>query len=266
LDFAPLAEKYGFTAGKTGPLEGLEFRNIPVGKSGTPESRLTLTGILFTTDELDLYEPLQTVDVDGNRYVVMKTSDEKERVPEFKEVRSEVLQAYKLQKAADLALKDAEAQAKKAQEAQANLTDFFASKPTVKVVRTDAFSQKTRGDVPNQFGMQPYRMSQPEGIVAAGPEFMRKVFALKPGEVGAVLNHDKSIAYVVKLVEHLDSVDELRDAYLAEANTWDGLPISTMNHMQTAQARLLNDVLASANIDWKRDPDVRPQESEQAID
>jgi hypothetical protein len=65
---------------------------------------------------------------------------------------------------------------------------------------------------------------------------------------------------VVRVAEHLNSEDELRDAYLSEANTWEGLPAVMGEHVQIAQQMLFDDVVREANLDWVRDPDPRPQD------
>jgi len=260
-DLAPLAEKHGLALGKTGPMPWLEFRETPVGKSGNPDTGRPLATTLFGGQELELYQPVLTMDIDGNRYIAMKTSDTPGRVPELAEVRDEVVRAWKLKKAAEFAIKDAEKQAKAAQESGSPLIDFYAGKPAVEVVKVDPFSELTRGDVPDQFGQQRFRLSQPDGLVAAGPEFMKRVFALKNGEVTAVLNHDHSIAYVVRVVEHQDSQDELRNNYLTEANTWDGIPAMTDGHVTLAQQSVNADLSGGKGVDWKRTPD-RTEQSE----
>lgn len=262
-NLAPIAEKQGLATGKTGALPFLEFRETPVGKSGDPNTGRPLAGMLFGGQDLEHYQPVLTMDIDGNRYIAMKTSDTPGRIPELKEVKDEVVRAWKLKKAAEIALKDAEKQAKAAQEAGSSLTNFYAGKPGVEVIQVDPFSQLTRGDVPDQFGNQRFRLSQPDGIVAAGPELLRRAFALKDGEVAAVLNHDHSIAYVIRAVEHQDSQDELRNAYLAEANTWDGLPAMTDGHITLAKQSVNADLSGGEGVDWKRTPDrTEPDENE----
>ena len=67
-----------------------------------------------------------TVDLLGNRYLSMKTSDTPRHIPKLAEVRDEVVKAWKLQKAAKLALKHAEEVAKKAAESGGSLSDYFA--------------------------------------------------------------------------------------------------------------------------------------------
>jgi hypothetical protein len=264
-DLAALAEKHGLTHDKTGPMPWLEMRNTPVGKSGNRDTGMRLSTMLFGNDDTQLYQPVSTVDIDGNRYISLKTSDTPGRVPKLDEVRADVVRAWKLQKAADLALKDAQAQAKKAQESGSPLTDFFADKPDIQVVRTDPFAELTRGDAPDQFGRQRFRLSQPDNIVAAGPEFLGRIFELKDGEVGALLNHDRSIAYVVRIVEHQNSKEELRNAYLSEAATWDGRAMMTNDHTQIAQQLLAQDVTEAAGLKWERprdQPEKRDEDDE----
>ncbi len=261
-DLSPLAEKYGLKTGKTGPLSLLQMRNTAIGKSSVPDSGRNMLSMLFGSNGLDLYQPVVTVDIDGNRYIAMKISDTPGRVPTLAEVREEVVKAWKFQKAAELAEKHAQELAKKAQEAKEPLPAFFADDPSIKVVRTDAFSELTGGDVGvvgGQLQQAPFRLSQPDGIVAPGLDFMKQVFQLKDGQVTAVLNHDHTVAYVVRLVEHQPPMNELHTEYLSEANTWPGLNNMMRDRMQELWTTVQNDILASAHVDWKRKADETEQ-------
>jgi hypothetical protein len=106
------------------------------------------------------------------------------------------------------------------------------------------------------------RLGEPDGIVAAGPEFLQRVFELEQGGVAGLLNHDHSIAYVVRLVQHESSPDELRSAYLAEADNWPGLRIMINIHARDHAVSLINDIVKDAGLDWVRDPDQIVQEEE----
>jgi hypothetical protein len=88
---------------------------------------------------------------------------------------------------------------------------------------------------------------------------MDKVFSLKNGEVGAVLNHDHSTAYVVRIAEHLMPPDALHDAYLAEAGNWPGIGLMNNDHAQISSSLLAADILKSRNLRWERDPDQQEQ-------
>jgi hypothetical protein len=266
-DLAPLATQHGLKHGKTGPMSWLEMRDTPVGASGDIETGRELYRILFATEDLAPYQPISTQDLDGNRYLAMKTSDTPDRVPALEEKRDEVVRAWKLQKAAERAQKHAENLAKQAQEANKPLTDFFAGNQSVPVIRTDPFSRYTGGsisrDFQGQLQQQPFRLSEPDGIVAAGPDFMDKVFSLKDGEVGAVLNHDHSTAYVVRIAEHLQQTDALRDTYLTEAGNWPGMLLMNNDHARITSSLLAADILKSRNLKWERDPDPRQPTGEE---
>jgi hypothetical protein len=265
---APLAAQHGLTHGTTGPMSWLEMRETPVGASGDIETNRELYRILFATDDLDLYQPISTQDLDGNRYLAMKTSDTPGRIPTLAEKRDEVVRAWKLQKAADRALKHAEGLAKQAQEANKPLADFFAENQSVQVVRTDPFSRYTGGTVSRnlqgQLAQQPFRLSEPDGITAAGPDFMDEVFSLKDGEVGAVLNHDHSIAYVVRVAERMMATDALRDAYLSEAGNWPGISLMVNDHARIASNLLAADMITTRKLKWERPPDQQETADEEA--
>ena len=261
-DLAPIAEEHGFKSGTTGPLSVLQLRELPLGKSTAVDSDRTLLSMLFGSKEFDLWQPVATKDMFGNHYIVMKKSDTPSRVPTLAEVKDEVVKAWKLQQAAELAEKRAKEFAAKAQQNKTQLTAVFADDPAIKVVRTDPFSELTGGDVGfanGQLQQQPYRLSQPDGLVAPGPAFMKRVAELKDGEVGAVLNNDHTIAYVVRVVEHQPPLTELRTAYLAEANNWPGLNMMSRGHMQEIFASVANDIVAGSHLKWERKNDVTEQ-------
>jgi hypothetical protein len=261
-DLAALAEKYGLKAEKTGPMSLLEMRDSSVGKSIT-ESGRTLWQTLFGGKDLELYQPISTVArPDGNHFVASKISDTPARVPKLADVRDEVIKAWKFQKAAEVAQKNAEDMAKKAQEKKEPLTEFFADDPAIKVTRTDPFSELTGGDVGVMNGQMvetPFRLSQPEGLHAPDPEFMQKLFQLKDGEVAALPSHDRTVMYVVRVVDHQPATNELRTAYLGEASTWPGLRNMTTGHFQELASQFMKDITEGSHLKWNRDKDKTEQ-------
>jgi hypothetical protein len=265
-DLNPLAEKHGLKVGKTGPMSYVNLRVTPVGESVDTDSGNRLSDLLFGSTDVDLYQPVSTRDSNANRYVAMKTSDTPGRVPELADVREEVLRAWKSEKAAELAEKFAKEQATKAKESGKPLAEFFTGGLVGEVVRTDPFALYTGGDVAYATRqLEPFRLSEPDGVVAAGPDFMDKVFQLKPGEVAAVMNHDRSIAYVVRLVEHQMSPEELHNAYLAEAGIWPGMQIMAADRFQRLQRNLAAE-LVGESLKWERTPDQLVQDDEPVED
>ena len=144
------------------------------------------------------------------------------------------MRAWKLRKAGELAIKRAEELAKKAQTSGASLEDAFADDKSLKIVKTDPFAYLTVGTVSRDSQqVDSFRLSEPKEIVAAGPEFMEKVFNLKEGEVAAAPNHDRSIAYVVRIAEHQNTPAELRQAFLSEADSWYGIVAMSRGRTQS---------------------------------
>jgi hypothetical protein len=258
-DWTAIAEKNGLKADRTGPQSLLQMRDTPLGKSRMTDTGVSLLATLFGERELDVYQPATAVNAEtGDRYVLAKTSDTPGREPKLDEVHAEVVTAWKKQKAAELAQKHAEELAKKAQEANTPLTGFFVDNQAIKVVQTDPFARLTGGDVSfagGQVQQQPYRFSQPSEIVAAGPEFLKRVFELKDGQVAVIPNHDHSIAYIVRVVQHQMSLAELRSAYLTDGASWMGENIMIQMRRQEVAADLERDIERSANLTWVRDPD-----------
>jgi hypothetical protein len=99
---------------------------------------------------------------------------------------------------------------------------------------------------------QPYRFSQPSELFAVGPEFLRRVFDLKDGQVAAIPNNDHSITYVVRVVKHEPSLTELRNNYLADAFTWYGERIMNDMHRQEIASQLDNEIEQGSNLKWDR--------------
>jgi hypothetical protein len=91
---------------------------------------------------------------------------------------------------------------------------------------------------------------------------MREVFKLHDGQVAVAMNHDRSIAYVIRMVEHTPPLAELRSAYLTEANNWPGLQSMTEEHFATVRNGVSKSILDATKLEWKRPPDSRGVSSE----
>ena len=254
-DLEAVAKKHGLQFEKTELLSMLELRDTPIGRSGNPEEFGNAPLWLAFFGELEMYEPALTYDVDGNRYLSLKVQETPEKFPTLEEVRDQVVLAWKMEQAAEKALTEAKDLATKAQNTELSLQKYFADKENWKVITTDPFSWLTLGNISPTTREVTFRMSQPEGIVAAGPEFMAKVFNLGKGDVGAVLNHNRSIAYIVKIAKHEASESELQRRYLAEADRWYGLQTMNRFHNQQTLRALLREVQSAKQVQWLQTPD-----------
>jgi hypothetical protein len=260
-DLSKLATEHGLDFGKVGPVSQLELRATPLGKTIPQEGQQVPLFISLFAKTAELFQPNLSFDPDydrylSNSYLTVKTSDTPARVPELSEVRTEVVRAWKLRKAAELALKHAEELAAKAKTSGQPLAEVLADEKNVTVTKTDPFAWLTAGSVsPDTQMLNPFRLSQPEGIVAVGPTLLRKVFTLGDGDVGAELNNDHTIAYVLRIAEHQDTPAELKQAFLAEADRWYGLPAWARDHHGRMMQDLESSLLESEDVKWERPAD-----------
>ncbi|QDU90870.1 hypothetical protein Pla175_42830 [Pirellulimonas nuda] len=257
LDLTQVAKEAGLTFEKVEPVTVLELFDKPVGKAldlnagdDTP-----LAARMAAKRGMYLYDPMVAI---GNTmsgsdiYIVMKLAETERKVPELDEVRDRVVQEWKLSKAADLALAEAKKLAGDASPSGVPLVEFFANEPEIKVETSEPFTWLELGYVDPMSGNAVVRLSQPKPLEGVGPDFMEAVAGLEVGETTAALNHDRSIAYVVRMSEKLESEDSLRSAFLKDARMYAGLP----NLIRQQMGEVSGAVLDSFDIDWKRDPDA----------
>lgn len=260
----PLAEEEELELVELDLAPQMEFRDTEVG--GSVDADLSAARVLptwflaFRSEDLDLYQPLVTRDIDGNRYVVLVTKRYEREVPELDDIRDQVVAAWKRVEAAELALAKAEELAKEAAESGQSLADYFADKKDAPVdaaaiEETDAFSLFSTGPIAPSARQVPLRLSQPQPLVAAGPELMQGVFDLDAGGVGAELNHDHSIAYLLRIAQKIGTEDELRREFLRDGNRYLGGQSLNQARAQNKLFALLGNLLDESGLEWERTPD-----------
>lgn len=238
-----------------------ELADTFVGKAVDTQTQSELV-LQVAFDDLQLYEPMLAQDLDGNYYLVTKVEDVPEQVPAFDEIRSEVLQAWKVREAAKLALKRAEELAAEAQKAGDTLGTFFIGKP-YEVLTTDLFSWLTFGTTPAEMERGP-RLGDAPPLTAVGPDFMTKAFELKGDEVAALLNYDQTNAYIFRVDRRESTPDELKALFLKEANNWYGGRVMMMARWQNQQRRLLGELTDRLGLDLEKlEEFLRPSAEDQ---
>jgi hypothetical protein len=263
-DLKPLAESEQLELVEVDQASRMELRETPVGQSFTLDaatnSAIPVWYTAFLSEDLPLYQPLLTRDTEGYNYLTLVTERYPGVTPKLEDVREQVVAAWKREKAAELALKKAEEFAKAASEKGGSLTDFFAGMENSPVAaddikETDAFAYLTIGRIAPNSRQVPLQMSQPEPLVAAGPELLQGVFDLKPGQVGAELNHDRSIAYVLRIAERIGSEEELRREFLRDGDRWLGAEALNTQRARTKVMALVGNLLEESGLEWERTPD-----------
>jgi hypothetical protein len=218
-DLSWLAEESGLKLQTTEPLTDRELFETAVGKAVDEQSnRISVTQATFLT--LELHEPYLAKELEGDWYLVTKVADTPRRVPEFSEVRDQVAAAWKRIEAAKLAQKQAEDLAKEVGTAAESFDEFFKAKGFETIPQTAMFSWRT---FPLGPGMgAPAELSDVPELKNIGPEFMEAAFRLDGTATKAVMNYDRSAAYVIRLHSRQYTTEELRKLFLAEDNTWPG--------------------------------------------
>ncbi len=215
-DFEKFAKEHGMEAGHTGLVPDWELKGTEIGQS-TIRGGVYLWQYAFQSLAKFRCEVSNLNGDKGSFYLFWKTADEKERVPKFEDkgVRAEVLRAWKLIHAQDIALKAAETLAAEARKADKPLKQVFADRPELHVILPSKFTWLNFPNVA-QGWQQPARLSAVEGVDVPGWDFMREVFGLERGQVGVAFNAPKTVAYVVRPTQFTPSYDVLRAQFETE--------------------------------------------------
>jgi hypothetical protein len=220
-DLKWLADQYGLTYEKTAPLTIRELFDTAVGKAVDAGSqRMNVTQAVYQT--LELYEPMLAQELEGDWYLVMKTEDSPRRIPEFKEVRDQVAQAWKRNEAAKLAEKKAKELAAEVTKSGAPFDQFFFADRGYEVIKPTAFFSWRSYPVGRAGTGNPPTLSEVPELKNVGEDFMEAAFGLEGKEAVGLLNSDKSVAYVIRLDRKQYTDDELRQLFIEEEGSWPG--------------------------------------------
>ena len=171
----------------------------------------------------------------GNQYIIWKSEIKGEEVPELTdEVKKNVIAAWKLEKAKDIAMSNAIIQAKTAQE----------SKKLENAKAVESFS---------------FMLLDP-GLYAGlldniSQEFADDVYSMVPGDVKAIANADRSVTYIVMLKGYAPEDAELREQFLAtSANPDFSRELQFMEARQSAAEimELQNSAFRDADVKFVR--------------
>lgn len=261
-DLAKLAEGTPLTAHETELVSSVEVMRLDIGDSWIGSA--PFAEYAYATSLLK-FKPSTSQDNDGNSYLFWKTEEAEEREPEFEDpqVRQEVLRQWKLVQARELAIQEAKKLAEEARKSGKTFKEFFAGRQDATVVEAGPFTWLTYGDLPPMYWLQsqqPPRISEVEGVEAAGPDFMRTVFRLDAGGIGVAMNHPQTSAYVVRAVEFNPLPEVLWTLFLED-------PLS--RYMAAAQDRRevasdwMEGIKQAAGFEWKEKPDQQTSRTEQ---
>lgn len=213
LDLSKLAAEHGLRELQTGLLTAYELQDK---HPELAQARGEGPGVNFLNigySNVPVYQSTIVQDTDANRYLFWKTEDEPAYVPEFSEIRSKVLHTWKLVQAREIAEKKAQTMAAEAKRAGKPLKEVFAGQEMA-VVQTPPFSWMSRGTASVNM-RSPLEVSEVEGVERPGADFMREVFSLGVGDVGAAMNQPQTVAYVIRVTSLQPPRELLRSRFMA---------------------------------------------------
>ena len=204
-DFKKLAAANGLSAGITGLVTDWQVAANPEIGASLVDGRTPVA--YYAYKSLAKFHSARSYGVNA-LYLFWKIEDEKEHTPKLddKDVRQQVVYAWKLIEARKLAKKAAEELADKARKAGKPLKDVVSDRPGSRVVLPPAFSWMTKGNVAYSRNPQA-ELSRVAGVDMPGDEFMRAVFRLEPGQIGTAFNAPQTVVYVVRPSEFAPSYD-----------------------------------------------------------
>lgn len=259
LDFVALAKQQSVAYGETRLASAVELANSELGKSfASVRGELPFqfraapyTEVAFGPKN-GLYSNVTTHDADGNVYLSWKVEQAEERVPTFDEVREEVLKAWKMIQARDLARKQAETYAAEAKGEGKSLTEALASGNGPKVITAGPFSWMTTGSTPDQGQGSVLMYSEVPGIENPGAAFMEAVFSLSKGAAGVAVNQPQDIYYAVEVKEFDPPQSELEEDF-ARQDFHRYMNVAMTDTRQTYQA-WVNSISEQAGVKWLQEP------------
>ncbi len=251
-NFVALAKENRLTAAQTGLLSALQMAGTDIGRSRA-EGGASFLDVAFEKN-VALFLPGTSQDNEGNSYLYWKLVDSLERVPAFDDpgVRQQVLDAWKLTQARDLAGKEAERLVAEARNTKKPIAEIVAGRKDLQVLSPAPFTWLTFGNVPVWFRMRPPQYSEVAGIPNAGSDFMRAVFNLKPGEIGVATDHPKATVYVIRLVEYTPSDSVLWDLFVVD--DYRGYAMAARYDQATANRLWREGLKTEAGLHWERPP------------
>lgn len=223
LDLQQIADKYGFQFGRTDPMDIRTAVTLPIGRSRVtrgprmqPFEFPSLIRVRPTPTQSDnlgnLYVPLQSTAL-LTRFLFWKTQHLDASTPSYETAKEQVMNVWKLQRAAEKAESKAKALAAKA--TGASLAEAFESETDrTQIARPTPFTwlNPVVADVDIQ-------LSNVENLKPLDDAFMQKVFSAEPGTTFVAPDAAKENYYVVKVLSYSPSDEDLMLSFSAAPNT-----------------------------------------------
>jgi len=119
------------------------------------------------------------------------------------------------------------------------------------VIEPPEFTWLTRGSLPMGSGAP--MLNAVEGVEFPSHDFMRAVFALKPGEVGVAANGPQTTVYVARIAAESPD-EETRRQLFAEGGVTGEMNFLARVELQTFFSQWYRDLEQEMKLHWNRPP------------
>ncbi|MEO1992760.1 MAG: hypothetical protein ABGW78_12550 [Pirellulales bacterium] len=209
-------------------------------------------------DGVPSLRPVTSRDVSQNRYLSWKIEDQPEFTPTFESARSDVIQAWKIIEGRSLAEEKAKSIAAECatseEGARISLADVVAGQELFEASKVGPFSWLTQGTVPQG---TPPSLSDPDGLIMPGDDFMEAIFMLQPGQAGIAFNDPKTICYAVQMESLAPPLEELQKQFLDQKGDQRRIAMVAQREFSEAINEWLDGLESKYGLEWKRQPRQR---------
>jgi hypothetical protein len=235
-------------------IDSLQAEDYELGRAFDLDLRLGVQRKFAQTafsDKTSPFNPqvIPDFDIATSRFVYWMTDAKEEYVPDLDQVRSEVVQAIKRQRAVGLALKDAKTLAEKAGQQDAPLAASLPGRENAEFIDTGEISWVTP---PMTEGATP-QISVIPGVEDASPELRESLFRLAQGEVGYATNMPKTKVYIFRVEEVNPPTEQRREQFLRNGVDAPVLFLARRDSF-VGLSQWYRNLSEQRGVQWKRDP------------
>ncbi len=254
-DFKAIAEQHGLTFSETPLVDRLQVVEHELGRAydlvpSQGYAQVPFASVAYEGDTR-LYTAREFPSITlGPKFLYWETADVPAYRPELKEIRDDVIRAWKLRQAFQLAGDRSKQAVAEAQKSDKPLAEIFVSQGLT-VTKTPPISWMTGGTA--GFGGQgtPYVTPIPD-VEAPGPDFMQTLFRLPVGQVTMATNYPQTHCYVLRVESETPDQAELRQRFREQGA---GMPVMMISATEgrLAIARWYEELEQAYHIEWRRE-------------
>jgi hypothetical protein len=211
LDLAKLGQQYGFERGTTGPVDQESIQGTPIGSSFVFSGQRPFSFVALVEEPIPLYTPFVSRGFTGGdkRYVSWKTEETLPMTPAVDGVRTQIEEVWRKQQAFKLAETRAREIASKV--GSSALKDSLGTPEEKAIVLEPAnFTWFNPMFARMESRLQ---LSNIELLQPVDDAFMETVFSSKLNEAVVASDSNKTVCYVVQVVEQKPEINSLFERF-----------------------------------------------------